>query len=164
MMAGARITVEFDDAQVRRALGRLRAAVADMTPVMVDVGHHLVNTTRQRFFDEETPEGQPWAPLSETTRRRKKKNVGKVLTEEGTLRGGIAHQAGPDGVDVGASIIYAGVHQFGAAKGAFGATSKGGPIPWGDIPARPFLGLSNEDEDEIAALVADYLRLALGAP
>ena len=162
-MAGARITVEFDDAEVRRALDRLRAAVADMTPVMDDVGHHLVNTTRQRFFDERTPDGTPWAPLSETTERLKKKNVGKVLTLEGFLRGGIAHRAGPDGVDVGSPLIYAGTHQFGAARGAFGATSRGAPIPWGDIPARPFLGLSVEDEDEVAALVTDYLRRAIGS-
>ena len=164
MMAGARITVEIDDAQVRRALSRLAAAVADMTPAMDDVGHHLVNTTRQRFFDEQAPDGTPWAPLSPVTQRRQKRNAGKILTEEGTLRGGIAHQPGPDGVDVGASIIYAGVHQFGARKGAFGATSKGGPIPWGDIPARPFLGLSDDDEEEIAEIIADYLRAALGGP
>lgn len=38
------------------------------------------------------------------------------------------------------------------------------PFPWGDIPARPFLGLSAEDEDEVAALLTDYLKGALGTP
>ncbi len=163
-MAGARITVEFDDAEVRAALDRLLRAGADFTPVMQDVGEHLVNTTKQRFFDEQAPDGTPWAPLSATTRGKKRKNAGKILTEEGTLRGGITYQAGPDHVLVGSPLVYAGVHQFGAGKGAFGATSKGAPIPWGDIPARPFLGLSDEDEDEVAALIADYLRAAIGGP
>lgn len=163
-MAGARITVEFDDAEVRAALDRLLKAGTDFTPAMQDIGEHLVNTTKQRFFDEEGPDGTPWAPLSPVTRQRKRKNAGKILTEEGTLRGGITYQAGPDHVLVGSPLVYAGTHQFGAGKGAFGATSKGAPIPWGDIPARPFLGLSDEDEDEVAALIADYLRAAIGGP
>lgn len=55
--------------------------------------------------------------------------------------------------------------QFGARKGEFGAYSgtnrKGHPYsgvaPWGDIPARPYLGLSQEDQVTIHALLADYL-------
>ena len=66
---------------------------------------------------------------------------------------------------MGSPTIYAGTQQFGAEKGAFdsyGHTGFGGheltlPIPWGDIPPRPFLGLSNDDRDEIAALVSDYV-------
>ena len=160
-MAGARITVEFDDAEVRRALDRLLNAGADLRPVMEDIGEYLLRTTRDRFDAEEGPDGTPWAPLSATTRRRKRKNAGKILTEEGRLRGNLAYEADSDSVTVGTPSIYGGVHQFGAEKGAFGRTSKGGPIPWGDIPARPFLGLSDADEDEIVALIADYLRDAL---
>ena len=59
---------------------------------------------------------------------------------------------------VGSPSIYAGTHQFGAEKGAFGATSRGDPIPWGNIPARPFLGLSGDDETEIGNLITDYLN------
>ena len=58
---------------------------------------------------------------------------------------------------VGSPLIYAGVHQFGAKKGAFGTTSKGSPIPWGDIAARPFLGVSNDDEREIVDIILDHL-------
>ena len=62
---------------------------------------------------------------------------------------------------VGSGRVYAGTHQFGAKRGAFGRTAKGGPIPWGDIPARPFLGLSDADANEITALVAGYLASKL---
>jgi len=54
-------------------------------------------------------------------------------------------------------MVYAAVHQFGAAQGAFGNTSRGSPIPWGDIPARPYLGLSDDDRQEIETFVADRL-------
>ena len=159
-MAGASIHVEFDDAEVRRALGRLQAAGTDLRPAMQDIGEHLLNATRGRFHDEEDPEGHPWAPLRPATKKRKKRNAGKILTEEGHLRG-IVMQADSDSVVVGSPFIYAGVHQFGAEQGAFGSTSRGSPIPWGDIPARPFLGVPDDDEREIVAIILDHLRDAI---
>ncbi|WP_370584767.1 hypothetical protein [Paracoccus sp. IB05] len=30
-------------------------------------------------------------------------------------------------------------------------------MPWGDIPARPFLGISAEDETNLVELVEEYL-------
>ena len=156
-MAGATIHVEFDDVEVRRALDRLQAAGADLRPVMEDIGAHLVDTTRERFSTQTDPDGAAWAPLSPATKKRKKRNVGKVLTEEGTLRHQIVYRADSDSVVVGSPTIYAGTHQFGAKQGAFGSTSKGSPIPWGDIPARPIFGLSDDDEREVAALILDHL-------
>lgn len=157
-MAGATLEITIDDAEVRAALNRLIAAGRDKTPLMRDIGEHLLNTTRERFSTEKAPDGTPWAPLSETTRRRKKRNAGKILTLSGILGRQLAYRAAPNHVAVGSPFIYAGTHQFGAARGAFGTTSRGFPIPWGDIPARPFLGLSGEDEGEIRALLNDYLR------
>jgi phage gpG-like protein len=57
-------------------------------------------------------------------------------------------------------MIYAAVQQFGAAKGAFGRTSRGAPIPWGNIPARPFLGISAEDEPLMLEIVAEWFQAA----
>ena len=54
-MAGARITVELDDAEVRRALDRLLNAGADLRPVMEDIGEYLLRTMRERFDAEEVP-------------------------------------------------------------------------------------------------------------
>ena len=156
-MTGVRIRVEVDDRQVRAALNRLLAAGRDMTPFMRDIGEHLLNTTRERFVDQQAPDGTPWAPLSETTKRRKRRNIGKILTECGILRGNLAYEAGPTSVLVGSPSIYAGTHQFGADKGMFGSTAGGLPIPWGDITARPFLGLSDADESDVLRLVSQFL-------
>ena len=157
-MPGVTIEVTFDDAKVRAALNRLIAAGRDLTPLMREIGEHLLTTTREHFVTQTAPDGTPWTPLSETTKRRKRRNKDKVLTERGFLRGNLTFQAGSDEVLVGSPSIYAGTQQFGAKKGAFGSTSKGAPIPWGDIPARPFLGLSHDDETEIGHLVIDYLN------
>ena len=156
-MPGARLTIEIDDTAVRQALNRLIAAGRDMTPLMRDIGEELLNSTRERFVDQEGPDGTPWAPLSEATKRRKRRNAGKILTERGFLRGNLTYQAGPDAVVVGSPSIYAGTHQFGVARGAFGSTSKGQPILWGNIPARPFLGLSTADESAVLLLINRYL-------
>lgn len=63
---------------------------------------------------------------------------------------------------VGSPLIYADTHQFGAPKGSFGSTSRGSPIPWGDIPTREFLGLSDTNADEVREIMADYLLSAVG--
>ena len=153
-MTGVRIRVELDDDEVRAALNRLIAAGSDMTPLMRDIGEHLLSTTRERFRSQSAPDGTPWAPLSESTKSKKTRNVGKILTERGILSGNLAYRAARDEVLVGSPTIYAGTHQFGAARGAFRAEP---PIPWGTIPARPFLGISADDDSEIRALINDYL-------
>ena len=160
-MAGATLHVEVDDARVRAALDRLQAAGTDLRPVMEDVGEYLLRTTRERFRDQEDPDGAPWAPLSPAYRARKRRKQNMVLTLDGYLGGGLTYRADSDSVVVGSPSIYAGTHQFGAKKGAFGATSRGSPIPWGDIPARPFLGLSSADESEVVDIILNHLRDAV---
>ena len=116
-MAGARIELTVDDAEVQAALAKLTAAVKDTTPLMRDIGEHLLNSTRERFRTQTAPDGTHWAPLSTSTKRRKKHNRDKILTERGFLRGGLTYQADRDSVAIGSPSIYAGTHQFSAERG-----------------------------------------------
>ena len=129
----------------------------DLSPLMRDIGEELLNSTRERFRAEVAPDGSPWAPLSPATRRRKRRNADKVLTESGDLGRYITVRATRDSVEIGSTRIYAGAHQFGTRRGQYGADRAGRPIPWGDIPARPFLGLSSDDLRRIRERVADYI-------
>lgn len=157
-MPGARLNVELTGIEeAERRLRALGEAGDDLTPAMRDIGEYLVRTTKDRFADERAPVGAPWAPLSEHTKRRKRRNAGRILTEHGNLGGQIVYQAGPSEVQAGSPLAYAGTHQFGAEAGSFGSTSGGRPIPWGDIPAREFLGLSDADGGEIEDILGDYL-------
>lgn len=158
------ITIELDDAGVRAALGRLTGRLDDASPAMAEIAEVLLESTRGRFRTGTDPEGAPWAPRSPATlaayaRARPPKRPGeKPLTLEGLLRGpSLAPFSGPREAGVGSSAIYAAVHQFGAARGAFGTTARGAPIPWGDIPARPFLGLSPADRAAVLDIVAEWL-------
>jgi|WetSurMetagenome_2_1015567.scaffolds.fasta_scaffold169383_1 phage gpG-like protein len=58
---------------------------------------------------------------------------------------------------VGSTMIYSAVQQFGLKQGKSGSTKRGSPIPWGDIPARPFLGISDQDRVDILDAISDYL-------
>ena len=157
-MTGARMKVEvIGEEKVRRRLDNLVRASRDAAPLMRDIGEHVLNATRDRFSSMTDPDSG--APLSDATKRRKKRNADKILTLDGDLRG--TYRAARDSVEVGSPSVYAGTHQFGAARGAFGTTSRGGPIPWGDIPARRFLGLSDADRAEIEELARDYLDEAV---
>ena len=170
-----KIDIRLDgEERVRDAFNRLIKASSDLGPVMRDLGEELTTTTRQRFVDQEGPDGKKWAPLTETTKKRKKRNRDKVLTESGHLSGSINYRAASGHVLIGSTRIYAGTHQFGAKKGSFGShqfSAIAGPfkgttyknlIPWGDIPARPFLGLSDKDRDLVLEVLETHLARAAG--
>ena len=157
-MSGVTLTVEaLGIEEVESRLRRLMLAGQDLTPAMNDIGEHLLRTTRDRFDSEEAPDGSPWTALSETTSARKRRNADKILTLDGYLRGGLVYRSTAHSVEVGTPSIYGGPHQFGSEKGSFGSAAKGTPIPWGEIPARPFLGLSDADGDELTDILRDYL-------
>ena len=157
-----RFNFEFDDRSVLHALNRLVLAGEDMTPGMIRIGEYLLRSTRERFVSKTAPDGSPWAPLSDVTVKRKTRGADSILLESGELFQGLNFNAGPDFAEAGSPLAYADTMQHRAAQGEFGANSRGGPIPWGNIPARPFVGLSNDDREEVEFIIADYIREAFG--
>ena len=166
-------TITVDDAQVLAALQRLRARTDNLAPVLKAIGEDLVESTKQRFGSSTAPDGTPWAPNSQVTisrylglsRGNFKKDASlskkgearqsskKPLTgETGALAGQIHYQVTGNVLEVGSSMEYAAMQQFGGKKADF-------PNLWGDIPARPFLGLSAGDIAGIEQTVLDYLNI-----
>ena len=180
-MAGAQnvIDVEINDAELKAALKELAAKLNDLTPFFKDVGETLLNSTRERFRSQTDPDGNAWKPLSPAYAARKPRNKDKILTLWGHLRGTLVKQVDKDSLRIGTNLIYGATHQFGAAKGSFGTviarvneytrrSRKGATftvrahtrrmvVPWGDIPARPFLGLSTDDRSDLLDALHDYL-------
>ena len=142
-------------------LAELLARGRDLAPLMDRIGMALESSTTQRFEDEEAPDGTKWKPS-----RRVELEGGKTLTLTTRLRQSISYRHSAEEVEIGSNLIYAGVHQRGATIRAKGAGALHFKLPGGlgsrtvqqvVIPARPFLGVSAEDEDEIEALTGDYL-------
>ena len=160
------IRTEETSDRLSPALMAVAKAVDSMTPVMQDIGEYLIKSTRERFPKGEAPDGSKWAPKSPTTleaygaRKSNRVDTRPLFGPTGLLSQQIFYQVRPNEVQWGSNRIYAAVMQLGAGKGAFGTTSRGSPIPWGDIPARPFLGVSAEDETQIFAILSDYLQTA----
>jgi len=145
-MPAFKIDVDIDDRILRRALRRLEAAGADLTPALKDIGEALLLSTQQRFSDQVDPDGRPWKPLSDEYRRRKKHP--KILTETTNLRGRIVWQLVLGGVEVGTDVVYAAIHQFGGRAGRELAA---------EIPARPYLGISAQDRDDIREIILSHI-------
>ncbi len=159
-MAGVQFTVGLEDRVVSRALAQLAAASVDMTGPMESIGSALVDGARARIGTTNvTPEGAAWQPS-----QRALATGGKTLLASAALLDGINAWASPHQVVVGTNTPYAAVHQFGAATGSLGVwvgNDKHGRektvlSPWGDIAARPYLGISDEEETTIVELIHDY--------
>jgi phage gpG-like protein len=170
------ITIKIDDRAVLDALTRLQGRMSNMTTVMNDIGEHLVETSKRRFDTSTAPDGTPWAKNSETTLLRhlgkgkgvfstSAKNKGELtkkaaglaaskkplIGKTGSLMVTIKHNAGSDFVEIGSPEEYAAMQQFGGQKSKF-------PHLWGDIPARPFLGVSDQDRKSILDIISGYLN------
>ncbi len=141
-------SVEFDDRKIIKALQDLKSAVGDLSPAFKVLGDDLVESTKQRFETSKGPDGNAWEDNSDVTIDRKGRN--KPLVDEGSLAEQISYAITGEILEIGSSMEYAAMQQFGGTKSEF-------PFLWGDIPARPFLGISSEDETNILAIIEDFL-------
>ena len=174
--------------EAQSAIEALQRALSDKKTILRQIGEELVASTDERFVSMQSPSGEQWKPLHPRTIRQKR-NKQKILTERGLLRGSIHYELNGDTLEVGTDRKYGAIHQFGGVlkipartqtvkigtkgknKGRFmKAKSKAAhaiertfTIPAHDvtIPARPFLGLSRDDKEEIVEIVHKHLWAAL---
>ena len=142
-MAATKTGVSLNWGGFDKALGKAAHKLGDTQALMESVGDALVSGTLKRFQDEEDPTGKKW-PKS----KRAAKKDGQTLTDTALLRRSVDYAATSDKVMVGSNLPYARIHQKG------GTTGKGHKV---DMPARPYLGVSEEDMDEVRETVADFL-------
>ena len=149
-------TIELKADAVTGALAKALAGLEDMTPLMQDIGDLLAASTTARFPLGEAPDGSKWAANSPVTLARKT-DTRPLFGNSGSLYSTIFHDASAEQVTVGSNRVQAAMMQFGGTKAQF-------PHLWGNIPARPFLGISDEDETNILIEVGDYLGQAFSGP
>lgn len=136
------IVIHHDLDQVSGRLHKLAGNLGDLTEPMRAIGGVLESSTRRRIAETKTaPSGKKWDRLTPATLKAKK-GKGSILVEHGNLLGSITHEAAKDSVIVGSVMGYAVHLQQGTRK----------------MPARPFLGLSSQDYQDIDELLADWLE------
>lgn len=110
--------------------------------LMETIGEVLVSGAKDRFEDEKAPDGTAWV--------KGKKKSGKTLSGlTGNLKKSITVNAGISEVVYGSNLEYAAIHQFGGTPEL--AHNK-------TMPARPFIGISEEDEKEIKHMMALFMQ------
>ncbi len=150
------ITITLDDADMRRAFSTLRQRFSNTTHIMDEIGEILLGSTQERFKTGIGPDGIAWVSLKRESR--------KPLVKGGTLRDQISTRAGDGWVEIHAAANYARFHQEGT-QGPYdirpkdkkavkvpgvGARKK---VTHPGIPARPFMGISDDDRKQIAAFL-----------
>jgi len=155
------IKVELQDKDINAALSKLEQATTDLSPALKLIGRKLVESTEQRFIEKRAPDGTPWLGNADSTIK------GKGFDHP--LVGG--HQDGDTGrrtqmlqqqnhaqvadnvLTVGNTMEYSAMQHFGGEKSKF-------PHLWGDIPARPFIGLSADDREMVVEQLTDAIERA----
>lgn len=186
-MTGIKITVEFSQDEARAGLRALIERMEDRLPFYKAVGERMLTSSKNRFETETAPDGSPWQKLSRRRIRQRehlKLTPIHILRARGYLAGSVNYEASADQVEVGSAVAYAAAHQLGAqieqparpakiyrkreADGQIGrrfvrkseadvvtdVTIPGRKI---SIPARPFLGLTSDDEIGIREDAEDWL-------
>ena len=164
------LNYELKSGIVIDVLNQVEGTLDNPNPMLADMGEYLTSTTQERFRTSTAPDGSKWQANSQTTYLKilgkshsgedgklNAKGVNRVSSKRpnvlsGNLMNSIHYQISGDLLLVGSNMIYAATQQFGAKKGEFG---KG--APWGDIPAREYLGISIADQAELQNIVADHL-------
>lgn len=162
------IRIKFNAATVLAKLAKAKGELADLRPVNQDIAEYMVGATKKRFRTSTAPDGTRWRQKQPSTlaaylRRGDGERPDPLIGPSRRLGNEITGIATSASAEIGSNLIYSGVMQEGAKKGAFGQTSRGTPVPWGDIPARVWLDVSAEDERTIIEITDEHLDEAVGA-
>ena len=149
----------------------------NLRPALSAVGALVRESIRTNFAQGGRP--APWKAV--------KNRKGQPLRDTGRLMNSITRKVTDSEVRVGTNAVYAAVQHFGAKKGSFGTFSqqvkphqrlvrqafgrelpfpvwatvgshtRQARLPWGDIPARPFMMVQAEDLVAIKDLLGTWI-------
>lgn len=166
---GIRYTINSE--QTKTFLGDFDARVSNLKPLHERIAMLMAASIRENF----DAGGRPtrWQQS-----RRAKRQRGQTLRDTNRLMNSITGKGDASRAVAGTNDVRAAVLNFGAKKGSFGTVqaavrahirkirgkeqkvrghSRKQQMPWGDIPARPFMLLQTEDIGEIKDMVGAYL-------
>lgn len=126
-------------------------------PLLDSIGRTLRTDVQFNFKRQAGPDGQPWKPTH---------RGGQILRDSGRLLRSIDYRVESDSeVRIGTNVVYARIHNFGGT-----ISGKNGNLlrfKIGDrwvskqsveIPARPFIGISNRQIDLINKAIDRWLE------
>jgi len=165
---GINIKVKIEDREIKKLLSGLHLKAKNLRPAYKAIGEYMIIEREKLFKEERDPDGNKWEPLKIRTlygsyrgrKYTKKRKLNKkfqnflakrkILTRDGHLRRTV-YKVGRGMVIIAPDKIsedYAALHQFG---GKAGRGSKA------TIPARPHLGINDENRKEFIEIIKEHL-------
>ncbi len=150
------IGLQFDLSSVARLQERIaRLANPDRKDLLEQLAGVAESQTRKRINEEQqSPDGEPWQAWSADYAATRHGGQ-SLLQGEGNLVDSITSEIEGDEALIGSNLLYAAIHQH-------GGTPDMAPGPAG-IPAREYLGFSQDNLDEIEAVADRWLDRHLEA-
>ncbi len=165
------ISIKIEDKAIRTLLNRAAERFGNLTPLNQRIAMLMEASIRENF----AAGGRPtrWTPS-----KRAKAQRGQTLRDTNRLMNSITNKGDAAKAVAGTNDVRAAVLHFGSKKGGFGtvqaavrahirvirgkeqkvrAHARKQAMPWGDIPARPFMLLQADDLVEIKDMVGAYL-------
>ena len=124
--------ITIDDTELQYQFKKLADRGINTRPLMAQLVQQLHFAIDENFEKEGRP--QKWRPLQ-------KPRIGKILQKTGRLRRSLTEKYTNTEAIVGTNVKYAPVHQFGSKN----------------IPARPFMVVTQEDVSRFTNVVKRYI-------
>jgi phage virion morphogenesis protein len=166
------IEIKTPEKEIQHLLDVISARMQTLKPAMQIIGETIRTSINRNF----TAGGRP-VPWEKS--KRAASEGGQTLALSGRLKNSFSVSADNDSATVGTNVVYAAIHHFGASRGEFGTITAGVrshvrnlasgkkvkvsahtrrmAIPFGNIPARPFMMVQAEDWTEIKSGLIDYI-------
>lgn len=169
--------IQLQDQEVKAALERLRLAMrGKLGEPMREIGRLLKTSTQLRFRDGVSPDGLPWKPSWRVI-----EHGGQTGRLSGRLHNSLTYRATDSSVEVGTNVVYGPAFQFGKSGSeqvkahtrrvtmVFGRRPKH-PATASvrafsrrvSQPARAFVGVSNQDREDMLDVVDRHLFKSIG--
>lgn len=145
------VTIQDDELRALcLQLNSMALTQSERKQLLGSIGEEMVTQTKDRFAEKKTPDGDDWVDIAQSTKDYYKRKFGAanpyngILWRQGELMDSLTQQSDSWKVLVGATKVYAAVHQFG--------------YMWKNIPSRPYIGLSTDDKAEIIGIINGFLE------
>lgn len=177
------IKFENNNKLVLTGMKKLKEKAINTKPLMLKISEDMKSKVDMRFRQSKDVEEKNFAPLKESTISRRRKRSNKPLIDTGALRNSISSKHTDNIATVGTNKKYAKYQNYEAKKGSLGTeevtqnvreftrTRRGKKekvrahtrhrdiqIPWGDKPARQFIGFSKKQIINYRAEINNFLK------
>ncbi len=144
------IEIEFDNTEINNKLLELAKSCENLRPFMKNAAGILSYAVEENFKNEGRPE--KWVDLSESTKKQRQKIgkwPGQILQVTTQLALSVNTFYDDDSAVIGSNLAYAAIHQLGGKAG------KNRKV---NIPARPYLKLTEDNLKEILLAAEQFLK------